>query len=100
MNWWAIGVYDYRLTSDQFWRLTPAQFFALSKRYDAEQEKRDMSAAIVSYSVFKAAGAKKVKVEDFMPRYRRSKKVDGERFKAQLLHEIVPRVNSCFPDEA
>jgi hypothetical protein len=36
-----MALYDFGLTEEQFWRLTPAQFGALSKRKDEENRHND-----------------------------------------------------------
>ncbi|MBX9580476.1 MAG: hypothetical protein K2X87_09225 [Gemmataceae bacterium] len=64
-------MYDFGLTSDQFWDLTLAQFNALSRRFDAEAAAADFHTARLMWAAMTAAGAKKkdgsaLHVEDFI----------------------------------
>ena len=48
MSLWATGVYDLRLSSEAFWRLTPRQFTALCERHRNDERRRDGRAALVT----------------------------------------------------
>ena len=75
----SIGLYDYRLSKDEFWRLTPAQFHAIGKRFDVERKHQDQGFGIVSSVIANChRNPKKQKkpfvAEDFMPVYQAKKK--------------------------
>lgn len=74
-----MGVFDYGLKSEEFWRLTPAQFFALGKRFDAKRRHYDQGFGIVSSVVANCHRDPKKRpkpftAEDFMPVYGEKKK--------------------------
>lgn len=76
---WSIGVYDYRLRTDEFWRLTPAQFHALGKRFDADRKHQDLGFGIVTAMIANTHRDPKQRpkpftAEDFMPVYETKKK--------------------------
>lgn len=48
---WAIGCFDLRLSDEQFWSLTPAMFYALCQRLDAQREHAEYCAGIVAAAV-------------------------------------------------
>lgn len=76
---WSIAVYDFGLTSRDFWKLQPKEYRALSKRYTEDQRKQDMRAAIICEAVMKANGVGKCTWKDFMPQYGRKKKKSGKQ---------------------
>lgn len=62
-------MYDFGLTSEQFWELTPAQFYALSERHDARILHEEYGPAQIVCkisSLFAGKSSKKLKVQDFM----------------------------------
>ena len=44
----AIGLYEFGLTSEQFWKLTPAQFAALSKQFNLARQREDYGFGMVA----------------------------------------------------
>jgi len=65
-------VFDYGLTSEAFWRLTPAQFWAVSKRYDQGVERQEFGPALVTSTIVNALRGKNdaaVSPRDFMPSF-------------------------------
>jgi len=76
---WAIGIYDLRLSDEQFWQLTPAQFNALVKRKMIDEEQKDYRTALICSviaNVFrdKKKRRKPFKPQDFMPQRRKQKR--------------------------
>jgi len=41
-------MFDYRLTQEQFWSLTPYQFWAIGKRFEASIQRQDYRAGLVA----------------------------------------------------
>lgn len=79
---WSIAVYDYGLTTEQFKRLTPAQFYALSKRYDANKKQQDYGFGIVASVIANCnrnpdKQKKPFTPEDFVPVYEKKRKAKG-----------------------
>ena len=67
----------YRMTEDQFWRLTPAKFSALSRRHDNAGEILDFRMAYVIatiYNVNRKRGRRAFTPKDFMPSTQREKR--------------------------
>jgi hypothetical protein len=67
-------VYDFGLTTEQFYLLTPAKFNALSRRFDAEQERADYQTARLTWAAFTAMGVTKkgggsFELKDFLLRH-------------------------------
>lgn len=46
-----MGVYDFGLTSEQFWALTPPQYAALAERHDHATEQDEYRAGIVASTI-------------------------------------------------
>jgi hypothetical protein len=44
-------VHDFGLTDEQFWRLTPARFAALSERHEQAERRADLRAGVVASTV-------------------------------------------------
>lgn len=71
---WAIGVFDFGLSSEQFWKLTPAQFEALSRRHEIVRQQDDLGFGIVASTVANChrnpkKRRKPYEPADFMPKY-------------------------------
>lgn len=63
-------MYDFGLTSQQFWDLTPSQFAALSKRHDQRilhEERGPATTSFIISNLFRGKDQKKLRVEDIMP---------------------------------
>lgn len=71
---WSVGVYDLGLTDAQFWRLSLREFFYLMKRHNAEQERRDLRAALICSVIANVnrdpKKGKSYQPKDFMPKKR------------------------------
>jgi hypothetical protein len=99
MDWltlWSIGVYDFGLTDEQFWELTPAQFSALSERYDQDNMRLDFRAAIISSVIANTSRGKDdppFTPKQFMPDYG-DEEVENEE---QSAEEMIALLKSCFP---
>jgi hypothetical protein len=71
---WAIGVYDFGLSSEQFWDLTPPQFAALSDRHDDRNQRDEFYSANVASIIANCHRDEKSRPKpytpkDFMPSY-------------------------------
>jgi hypothetical protein len=93
---WAIGVYDFGLTEDQFWALTPAQFSALSDRFDQHNMQLDFRAGIIASTMANTVRSEKTPPftpQMFMPNY------DGEEVKPAEMSgdEILRQLQAAFP---
>jgi hypothetical protein len=93
---WAIGVYDFGLTEDQFWALTPAQFSALSDRFDQHNMQLDFRAGIIASTMANTVRSEKTPPftpQMFMPNY------TGEEAKTEEMSgdEILRHLKAAFP---
>lgn len=69
---WSLAVYDFGLSNEEFLRLTPAQFYALSKRFDVSRKHGDFGFGLVTsaiYNCHRKKGKKAFEPSDFMPTY-------------------------------
>lgn len=67
---WAYGVYDLKLSSEDFWNLTPAQLSVLSYQHREKLRREDWRVGIVAsilVNINKKKGARSSQPEDFMP---------------------------------
>lgn len=67
-------MYDFGLSSDQFWDLTPPQFQVLSDRHDARSEREEFYSGLVCSVIANCNRDEKKRPEaftakDFMPSY-------------------------------
>lgn len=44
---WSVGIYDLKLTDEQFWNLTPAKFYALCERKKQDMYRLDYRSGII-----------------------------------------------------
>lgn len=97
---WSIGVYDFGLTSEQFWRLTPAQFHALSKKRDDDALIHDSRMAQVictMRNVWRGKNSRVVKPEDILPSLGKAKKKRKPRdLKAEWDLVMIPQQNAIM----
>jgi hypothetical protein len=59
---WAVAVYDFGLTEEQFLDLTPAKFRALSKRHELKNQLEDYRAGVIAsllYNIHRGKSAAK-----------------------------------------
>jgi hypothetical protein len=67
---WAVAVYDFHLTTEQFYKLTPGQWLLLWKRYREALSHREMTAGYTTAAVYNSGFARPestVSALDFMP---------------------------------
>jgi hypothetical protein len=101
LDLWAVAVYDFRLSSEDFWELTPPQFAALSRRHDQHQEQRHFGAGVVASTIANCHRDPQSRPEpftplDFMPRY--STDDDAEETTGEMTPEqIKQRMLAAFP---
>lgn len=98
---WATAVYDYGLTEEQFWELTPAQYHALGRRFDMEKEHNDYGFGTIASILFNAHKAKKTKARNwvhFYPqwekKYAAAKKMTPQEMKEYFKLNVVPYFNA------
>ena len=91
-------MYDFGLTDEQFWALTPPQFSALSDRFDQENRQQDFRAAQVVSMLANCHCRKEDQPpftpQDFMPRY------DGDEpppSKEMTSDEMLSALRAAFP---
>lgn len=66
---WAVGRYDLRLTTEEFWGLVPRQFMALLKRARSERQRREYGPALIVTAIQSLVSKKKLDITRFMPSY-------------------------------
>ncbi len=92
---WSVGVYDFGLTSEQFWELTPAQFSILSQRYDQENQRCDFRAALIASVIANTSRSKEdppFTPQMFMPDYE-----GEEEVKEQSAESMLAALRTAFP---
>lgn len=65
---WSIAIHDFKLTEEQFWRLTFRQFHALSKRADVELVRWDYHFGVVAATVANGYRNPKKRKKAFEPK--------------------------------
>lgn len=76
-----MGVYDLGLTSEQFWKLTPAQFFALIDRKTYSMFRQDLRSGIIASTlanVNRGPNTPPYKASQFMAESYEEAESDGE----------------------
>ena len=96
-------MYDFGLTNDQFWQLTPAQFAALSHRHEQRAKQEDLRTGIIASSLWNVArsicGASEGEPftpQQFMPTYD-GEEVPEPRKTGQSVEEMRRRFMLQFP---
>lgn len=88
-------MYDFGLTSEQFWALTPGQFDALSERHDFRSRREDFHPALVCSTLAncnRASETSKVfEPKDFMPKY------GDEEPEEMSSEDILKHLQAAFP---
>jgi len=59
---WAVAIYDFKLTEEQFFDLTPAKFRALGKRHELRNQLEDYRAGVIAsllYNIHRGKGTAK-----------------------------------------
>ena len=96
-------MYDYGLTSEAFWNLTPAQFYSLSKSLEEDELQQDFRFGIVATLIANANRNPKKRSKpfdwtDFFPRWKHLIKAKAQLTPQELLKKwesiIVPKVNA------
>lgn len=92
-------MYDFRLSSEDFWELTPPQFAALSRRHDQHQEHRHFGAGIVASTIANCHRDPQSRPEpftplDFMPRHFVEEAESTDEMTAE---QIRQRMLAAFP---
>jgi len=100
---WVCGRYDLKLSEEEFWELTPAQYDILAKRHfktlRTTNEQSDFRAAQICCILANINRDPKkkptpYKVQDFMPKYKSVKKQTPEQ-----QFELVKVLNAAFGGE-
>lgn len=65
---WSTAIYDFGLTDEQFWDLSPGQFYALGKRHKVSAQQDDYRFGVIA-SILATVNSKNKKYnpEDFFP---------------------------------
>ena len=61
-------MYDFGLTSEQFWNLTPPQFHALARRHDESMRLHDLWAALTSSTIANVYRDDKARPDSYRPK--------------------------------
>ena len=88
---WSIGIYDLRLTEDQFWRLTLGEFNSLCLRHKERQRAELFNSALIC-SVIANVNRGKGKAytpADFMPKENKKKKQMSLNEMVDILKQIT-----------
>ena len=79
---WAVGRYDLRLTTEEFWGLVPRQFLALLKRVRSERQRLEYGPALIVTAIQSLVTKKKLDITQFMPSYTKSTTDDESSWQA------------------
>ena len=95
-------MYDYGLTDEQFWNLTPPQYYALSERHDQANRHQDLRTGIVSSTIANCHRDAKERPEpftaqDFMPSYGDEDEKERRSSKEMSGDQIMTRMLAAFP---
>lgn len=93
-------MYDFGLTSQQFWDLTPPQFAALSRRHDQRilhEERGPATTSFIISNLFRGKDQKKLRVEDLMPHGFLIEPRDDDDFAKLSVAEKKERFALVFP---
>ena len=90
---WAIGVYDLRLNSEEWGRLTLVEFDTLLKRHSFFMESQLYQTGMICSSTYNANGAKKrggglFTPDDFMGKEEKSKTWQDNLKKVETLNKL------------
>ncbi len=91
MELWSIGIYDLRLTEDQFWRLTLEEFNSLCHRHKEKQRAELFNSALIC-SVIANVNRGKGKAYtplDFMPKEKKKPKPMSINEMVDLLKQVT-----------
>lgn len=79
---WAVARYDLGLTEEEFFDITPAQFFALVKRKNIETKEQDYRSGVIASNIVrvvcKQEDGKKYSPSYFFPSLRTDKEREAE----------------------
>jgi hypothetical protein len=80
---WSIGIYNLKLKDEEFWDITPAQFWALYDLYLADVEHSDYQIGVIAAQIFNVhRGKEKPALPlDYFPHHkkRRAKQLDNRQ---------------------
>lgn len=82
-----MAIFDFGLTTDQFWELTPGQLWALGKRFEYAIERQEFGAGLITAAICnvnRPSNSPAMKPEDFMP-----SKAKRSRQNPQQMLELV-----------
>ena len=99
MALWAIGKFDLGLTEEEFFALTPRQFFALQDRWLCRIEVADYQAAFVASAIInsmRGKDSKPVSVAEILPDRRGKKKVTTKKQNWQDQLALVKHLHAFF----
>jgi len=105
---YALGVYTLRLPVKDFWHLTLAQFDALIKRYNHDQEREDYRAGLICAVIANAhrdpkKRRKAFKPKDFMPKKQNKKGLSLQEVRAMHIaaggDDVFPQPDKEYSQE-
>ena len=89
-------MYDFGLSDEQFWELTPPQFSALSARFDQQNKILDYRAAIIASTIANTSRSKDdppFTPKQFMPDYGD----EEEEIEEQSAEAMMEALKALFP---
>lgn len=97
-------MYDFGLSSDQFWDLTPPQFEALSERHDTRNERDEFYAGLVASVIANVNRDAEKRPEafqpkDFMPSQRGSEEEAAPIAGEMSPDQILAHLKAAFPPQ-
>lgn len=93
MSLWSFGRYNLGLSEREFWKLTPAQFYALSQRHKQERELKMLDSASIVAAIYNVNRDPKKRKRpfspyDFMPKEKVEKSPEELLEQVKILHRM------------
>jgi hypothetical protein len=100
LDLWSYGRFNLSLSENEFWHLTLAQFYALRRCYQDNEEWLDYRSsqicAMVANTVPRKKGSKVFSPKDFMPKTETQK---HKRMTDEEMLSVVKRINKSLGGE-
>ena len=99
MSYWSVAVFDLGLTDKQFWKLTPAQFYALWERCLQSKQEADYRAGVVASMLYNIHRGKHPALdpEDFFASLKQNKKKRAVRKREMSPEQMRQYMAAAFP---
>jgi len=78
---WSVGLFDLGLSEEEFWRITPRMYMALSRRLEKrrQMELHDLASILAAiYNTIPRKDKKIFRAEDFLPKKKRNQKPEEQ----------------------